>query len=104
MSISLLSIARLNNSRSYSLNNQPCKKETRTKLVLTKALTMVTAYGKQSLQHLVNIVQKKRMVAIGTGTNDTNNGLQHTIQKIAKCNMILQQIIPKAPNFPTKYH
>ena len=90
MSISLLSLAIFKNSRSYSQKNKPLKKVTKPEMVVTKALTMVASHGKQSLRHLVNIGRKKITGALGTGANGTNNGTQHTIQKIAKCNMIPQ--------------
>ena len=102
MSRSLLSLARFKSSRFYSLNNQPFRKETKTKMVVTKALTMVAAHGKQSLCNLVNLGKNKRTGSLGTSANCTNTGLQHTIQKISKCKTIPQQMIPTAPNVSTK--
>ena len=49
MLISLLSLDRLKNLISYSLNNQTLKKGTKPTMVVTKALTMVASHGKQYL-------------------------------------------------------
>ena len=38
-------------------------------MVVTKALTMVEAHGKQLLRHLVNLGKNKRTGALGTGAN-----------------------------------
>ena len=46
-----------------------------------KGLKIVATHGKQSLQHLVNLGQKKRTGALGTGANGMNTGLQITTQK-----------------------
>ena len=73
-------------------------------MVVTKALTMVADHGKKLVRHMVNLGRKKRMGALGTGANGANTGPQHTIKNISKYNMIPQQIISTAPNFPTKIH
>ena len=48
-------------------------------MAVTKALTMVQDNGKQYIQHLANIGQKKRTGALDTGANGTNNGPQRII-------------------------
>ena len=82
MSKSLLSLTRFNISRYYSQSNKPFKKETETKMVVTIAVKIVADHGKQSLQNLMNIGQKKRTGALGIGANGTNTGPQRTIKKI----------------------
>ena len=71
-------------------------------MVVTKALTMVAAHGKQLLRHLVNLGQNKRMYALGTGANCMSTGPQRTIRKKSECNKIPQQIRPTVPS-RTKY-
>ena len=64
------------------LNNHNPKKEKEFFFMVTKVLTMVAYHGKQSLQHLVNLGQKKRTGALGTDANVMNTGPPHTIQKL----------------------
>ena len=80
----LLLLAISKNSRSYALNNQPLKKETKPTIAVTKTLTMVAAHGKQSLRHLANLGRNKRIGSLGTGANGINTGPQLTIQEIAE--------------------
>ena len=55
-------------------------------------LTMVAAHRNKLLQNMVNLGRKKRTGALGTGTNGTNTGPQHTIQKYSECKTIPQQL------------
>ena len=51
-------------------------------MLVKQGLTMVAAHGKKPLRHLVNLGRKKRMGALGTGTNVINTGMQLTTQKL----------------------
>ena len=51
-------------------------------MVVTKALTMVAAHGKQLLRHLVNLGRKKKTGKFFTDANGMNTGLQLTNKKM----------------------
>ena len=51
-------------------------------MLITQGLTIVAAYGKQPLRHIVNLGQRGKMGALFTGTNGMNTGLQLTTKKM----------------------
>ena len=73
----------------HIINNQHIKIETGTYMLVTQGLTIVVEYGKQPLQHLVNLGWKKRTGELFTGANGMNTGLQLTTQKKSEYNTIL---------------
>ena len=86
MSKSSLLLSRFKNSRSYSRDNYPTKKETKSTMAvimsLEIAVTMAGYHWKQSLQNLENHGKHKIVGALGIGANGTNIGLHHTIKKL----------------------
>ena len=59
-------------------------------MFVTQGLKILAYHVKQLLLNMVNIGQKKRAGALGTGANRMNNGPQLTTREIAKYNTILQ--------------